>query len=70
MTYAKDNAEFIYAGKRGGHHEMTQDEINAVLVQKARKVKQYADLKVVTPLFLVEVVRRLRFFMKRALSLR
>jgi uroporphyrinogen III methyltransferase/synthase len=44
LTYAKDNAEFIYAGKRGGHHEMTQDEINAVLVQKAKEGKTVCRL--------------------------
>ncbi|MCX8034478.1 MAG: uroporphyrinogen-III C-methyltransferase [Thermodesulfovibrio sp.] len=45
LTYAKENAEFVYAGKRGGHHEMTQDEINAVLVQKAKEGKVVCRLK-------------------------
>lgn len=45
LTYAKDNAEFIYAGKRGGHHEMTQDEINRVLVEKAKEGKTVCRLK-------------------------
>lgn len=45
LTYAKDGAEFIYAGKRGGHHEMTQDEINRVLVEKAREGKTVCRLK-------------------------
>ncbi len=45
LTYAKDGAEFVYAGKRGGHHEMTQDEINAVLVRKAKEGKTVCRLK-------------------------
>ncbi|MEN2995027.1 MAG: uroporphyrinogen-III C-methyltransferase [Thermodesulfovibrio sp.] len=45
LTYAKDGAEFVYAGKRGGHHEMTQDEINSILVKKAKEGKIVCRLK-------------------------
>jgi len=45
LTYARKDAEFIYAGKRGGHHEMTQDEINRVLVEKAKEGKIVCRLK-------------------------
>ncbi|GAQ93846.1 uroporphyrinogen III methyltransferase [Thermodesulfovibrio aggregans] len=45
LTYARKDAEFIYAGKRGGHHEMTQDEINRVLVEKAKEGKTVCRLK-------------------------
>jgi uroporphyrinogen III methyltransferase/synthase len=45
LNYIKRDAEFIYAGKRGGHHEMTQDEINAVLVKKAKGGKTICRLK-------------------------
>lgn len=45
LIHAKENAEFIYAGKRGGHHEMTQEEINAVLVEKAKEGKVVCRLK-------------------------
>ncbi|MEJ5228271.1 uroporphyrinogen-III C-methyltransferase [Thermodesulfovibrio sp.] len=45
LTYAKYGAEFVYAGKRGGHHEMSQDEINQVLVQKAKEGKIVCRLK-------------------------
>lgn len=45
LTYAKEDAEFIYAGKRGGHHEMTQEEINRVLVEKAKQGKVVCRLK-------------------------
>lgn len=39
------DAELIYAGKRGGFHEMTQDEINAALVKKAHEGKTVCRLK-------------------------
>lgn len=45
LVHARDNVEFIYAGKRGGHHEMSQEEINAVLVQKAKEGKVVCRLK-------------------------
>jgi uroporphyrinogen III methyltransferase/synthase len=45
LNYAGDHAEFVYAGKRGGHHEMSQDEINRVLVERARLGKTICRLK-------------------------
>ncbi|MCL5023944.1 MAG: uroporphyrinogen-III C-methyltransferase [Nitrospirae bacterium] len=45
LNYINSDAEFIYAGKRGGHHTMTQDEINDVLVQKAKEGKLICRLK-------------------------
>lgn len=45
LTYAKEDAEFVYAGKRGGHHEMSQDEINRILVEKAKEGKIVCRLK-------------------------
>jgi uroporphyrinogen III methyltransferase/synthase len=39
------DAEFIYAGKRGGHHTMVQDEINSVIVAKAKEGKTVCRLK-------------------------
>jgi uroporphyrinogen III methyltransferase/synthase len=45
LNYINHDAEFIYAGKRGGHHTMTQDEINGVLVQKAKEGKVVCRLK-------------------------
>ncbi|RMG70661.1 MAG: uroporphyrinogen-III C-methyltransferase [Nitrospirae bacterium] len=45
LNYIKGSAEFIYAGKRGGHHEMTQEEINRVLVEKAMEGKRVCRLK-------------------------
>lgn len=45
LNYISHDAEFIYAGKRGGHHTMTQDEINAVIVEKAKEGKIVCRLK-------------------------
>ena len=45
LNYINHDAEFIYAGKRGGHHTITQDEINDILVQKAKEGKLICRLK-------------------------
>ncbi|MFA5354178.1 MAG: uroporphyrinogen-III C-methyltransferase [Thermodesulfovibrionales bacterium] len=45
LNYISHDSEFIYAGKRGGHHAMTQDEINQALVDKAKEGKIVCRLK-------------------------
>jgi len=45
LNYIDHDAEFIYAGKRGGHHEMTQDQINQALISEAKKGKLVCRLK-------------------------
>ncbi|MEW6675868.1 MAG: uroporphyrinogen-III C-methyltransferase [Nitrospirota bacterium] len=45
LNYINHDADFIYAGKRGGYHTMTQDEINEILVQKAKEGKIICRLK-------------------------
>lgn len=45
LNYIDHNAEFIYAGKRGGQHTMTQDQINRTLVEKAMEGKIICRLK-------------------------
>ncbi len=45
LNYISHRAELIYAGKRGGHHTMTQDEINRAIVQKAKEGKIVCRLK-------------------------
>lgn len=42
---ARADAELVYVGKRAGHHSMTQDEINDVIVEKAREGKTVCRLK-------------------------
>lgn len=45
LRYARSDAERIYAGKRAGHHTLTQDEINALLVERARADQAVVRLK-------------------------
>jgi uroporphyrinogen III methyltransferase/synthase len=45
LNMANEAAEFIYAGKRGGTHTMKQEEINRVLVQKAKEGHTVCRLK-------------------------
>jgi len=45
LNYINHDAEFIYAGKRGGHHTMTQDEINGILIKRAKEGKIICRLK-------------------------
>ena len=37
LQYASKDAELIYVGKKGGDHTLSQDGINALLVEKAQK---------------------------------
>ena len=37
LDYAPESCELIYVGKRSGRHSMKQDEINALLVRKAKE---------------------------------
>src|SRR6185295_13947812 len=45
LKWAPENAEIIYAGKKAGDHTLTQDEINALLIEKTRAGKQVVRLK-------------------------
>ncbi len=45
LNYVNHEAEFIYAGKRGGRHTMTQDEINQILIEKAKQGRNICRLK-------------------------
>ncbi len=45
LNYIKKDAEFIYAGKQGGHHTMSQEEINAILLDRAKSGKTVCRLK-------------------------
>lgn len=45
LEYSKNNAEIIYVGKKAGQKEMSQREINALLVRKAKKASIVARLK-------------------------
>ena len=45
LSMIPETAEKIYVGKRAGNHAMTQDEINQLLVQKAKEGKHVVRLK-------------------------
>ena len=45
LRHARANAELIFAGKTAKKHTRTQDEINALLVEKAREGKVVTRLK-------------------------
>ena len=45
LRWARADAEIIYAGKSASAHTLTQDEINALLVARARAGKQVVRLK-------------------------
>lgn len=45
LRFAKQNAEFIYVGKKPDHHAVPQDGINEILVQKAMEGKTVARVK-------------------------
>src|SRR5438067_2126569 len=45
LGWARDDAEVIYAGKRAGEHALAQDEINKLLIERAKAGKQVVRLK-------------------------
>ena len=45
LGHARPDAEHIYVGKRGGDHSMTQEDINALLVAKAKDGHRVCRLK-------------------------
>ncbi len=45
LGWARENAEIIYAGKRAGDHVLSQDEINSLLVERAKAGKEVVRLK-------------------------
>src|SRR3954447_12561361 len=45
LRWASDTAELIFAGKKAGAHTLTQEEINALLVEKTGAGKQVVRLK-------------------------
>lgn len=45
LSFCRPDAEIIYVGKKGGDHTLPQDEINALIVQKAQEGRMVARLK-------------------------
>ncbi len=45
LNYAKNDAEIIYVGKQGGCHTLSQEEINKLIIDKAKEGKIVVRLK-------------------------
>lgn len=45
LRFAPEGAERIYVGKKAGEHTLSQEDINALLVEKAREGKRVVRLK-------------------------
>ena len=45
LNYAQKHAEIIYVGKKGGDHTLSQDKINALIVEKAKTGTTVCRLK-------------------------
>jgi len=45
LAWARQDAEIIYAGKKSGEHTLSQDQINQLLIEKARDGKKVVRLK-------------------------
>ena len=45
LGWARDDAEIIYAGKKAAAHTLSQDEINKLIIEKAREGKKVVRLK-------------------------
>jgi uroporphyrinogen III methyltransferase / synthase len=45
LGWARETAEIIFAGKQAGQHALSQEQINALLIEKAREDKQVVRLK-------------------------
>lgn len=45
LGHAREDAEKIYVGKKGGDHTLSQDEINALITEKAKEGYSVARLK-------------------------
>ncbi|NIQ04039.1 MAG: uroporphyrinogen-III C-methyltransferase, partial [Nitrospinaceae bacterium] len=45
LRFAREGAEIVYAGKKEGHATLSQKEINALLIERARRGQTVARLK-------------------------
>jgi len=70
LRHAKDTARLIYAGKEGGKHTLSQEEINQLVVEEAERGQVVARLKGGIPLSSDVVVKRPRYSPGRVSLLR
>ena len=60
LRLAPKTAEIIYGGKRSKDHAIPQDELNALLIAKARKAKLSCGSKAAILIFLVAAAKKPR----------
>ena len=70
LNHAPENAEIIYVGKKGGDHTLSQDEINALIVEKPKPDSGFVGSKAVIRLSLAAVVKKLKCWWPKAYLLR
>src|SRR4030066_1263026 len=51
LSYAPPDAERIYVGKRGGEHSLPHEEINRLVIERARRGQVVVRLKGGDPFF-------------------
>jgi uroporphyrinogen III methyltransferase/synthase len=70
LKWAPKECELIFAGKKAGAHTLSQEEINALLVEKTAERKQVVRLKGGDPFSSGEAVRRRSRSARRSSRLR
>ena len=70
LKHAPVEAEMIYVGKKGGDHTLSQDEINALIVEKARAGLTVCRLKGGDPFIFGLAAKKPRFWSAQALPLK
>ena len=70
LSYARPDAEKIYVGKVAGNHALPQDQINALLVSKAKEGNVVARLNAATPISSGAAAKKAKSWRLRAFPLR
>ena len=68
LSYAREDAEIIYVGKKGGDHTLTQDKINELLAQKGEEGHVVARLKGGDPFIFGRGGEEAEFLIKRSID--
>jgi len=65
LCLAPEDAEKIFVGKRSGLHELSQNKITELIIEKAKQGGNVVRLKVETLSFLVEAAKRRKLWLSR-----
>ena len=66
LTLAPEKAEKIYVGKRTGKHEVPQDKITELIIEKAQQAAKSCGSKAATHLFLAEAAKKPKHSWRKA----